>query len=56
MQSAPSLPALSLLLRGAALLVVWWALTLGETTALGFGLGVTAPFHQAHVFVSRQTG
>ncbi len=42
MQSAPSLPALSLLLRGAALLVVWWALTLGETSALGFGLGVTA--------------
>src|SRR5690554_5685175 len=42
MQSAPSLPALSLLLRGASLLVVWWALTLGETSALGFGLGVTA--------------
>jgi multicomponent Na+:H+ antiporter subunit E len=31
-----------LLLRGAALLLVWWALTLGETSALGFGLGVTA--------------
>lgn len=42
MQAGPRLFAITFLLRGAALLVVWWALTLGEFAGLGFGAIVVA--------------
>lgn len=37
MQPAPASPVITFLLRGAALFLVWWALTLGEVGGLGFG-------------------
>ncbi|GGC60690.1 Na+/H+ antiporter subunit E [Marinobacter halophilus] len=33
----PASPVVTFVLRGAALFVVWWALTLGEVSGLGFG-------------------
>lgn len=40
MQPAPASPVTTFMLRGAALLAVWWALTLGEVSGLGFGVVV----------------
>lgn len=41
MQPAPASPVTTFMLRGAALCVVWWALTLGEVAGLGFGVAVS---------------
>lgn len=41
MPPAPASPLITFVCRGAALFVVWWALTLGEVSGLGFGLVVS---------------